>query len=41
MSEPILQLQGITKMFPGVKALNQVQFDLYPGEKIGEWANVY
>jgi rhamnose transport system ATP-binding protein len=32
MSEPILQLQGITKIFPGVKALNQVQFDLYPGE---------
>ena len=32
MSEPILQLQGITKIFPGVKALNKVQFDLRPGE---------
>ncbi len=32
MSEPILQLHGITKIFPGVKALNKVQFDLYPGE---------
>ncbi len=32
MSEPILQLRGITKIFPGVKALDKVQFDLYPGE---------
>lgn len=32
MSEPILELHGITKIFPGVKALNQVQFDLRPGE---------
>ena len=32
MSEPILQLHGITKIFPGVKALNKVQFDLRPGE---------
>lgn len=32
MSEPILQLRGITKIFPGVKALNKVQFDLRPGE---------
>lgn len=32
MATPILELRGITKIFPGVKALNQVQFDLYPGE---------
>jgi rhamnose transport system ATP-binding protein len=32
MSEPILQLRNITKIFPGVKALNKVQFDLRPGE---------
>ena len=32
MSENILQLRGITKIFPGVKALNRVQFDLRPGE---------
>ncbi len=32
MSETILQLQGITKIFPGVKALNSVQFDLRAGE---------
>ena len=32
MSESILELHGITKIFPGVKALNKVQFDLRPGE---------
>ena len=32
MADPILELHGITKIFPGVKALNKVQFDLRPGE---------
>ncbi len=32
MADSILELHGITKIFPGVKALNQVQFDLRPGE---------
>lgn len=32
MSEYILELKGITKIFPGVKALNQVHFQLKPGE---------
>ena len=32
MAETILQLRGITKIFPGVKALNNVQFDLKAGE---------
>jgi len=34
MSEatPILAIKGITKRFPGVLALNKVQFDLYKGE---------
>ena len=32
MSEYILELKGITKIFPGVKALNQVQFQLRHGE---------
>lgn len=32
MSEYVLELKGITKIFPGVKALNQVQFQLRPGE---------
>lgn len=30
--EYVLELKGITKIFPGVKALNQVQFQLRPGE---------
>lgn len=32
MSEFVLELKGITKIFPGVKALNNVQFQLRPGE---------
>ncbi len=32
MAESILKLQGITKIFPGVKALDRVEFDLKPGE---------
>lgn len=32
MSEYILELKGITKIFPGVKALDHVQFQLLPGE---------
>lgn len=32
MQEYILELKGITKIFPGVKALNNVQFQLKPGE---------
>ncbi len=32
MSEYILELNGITKIFPGVRALNQVHFNLKPGE---------
>ncbi len=30
--QPVLQLDNITKSFPGVKALSDVQFDLLPGE---------
>ena len=29
---PVLELSGITKTFPGVKALNEVSLDLYPGQ---------
>lgn len=32
MSEFVLELKGITKIFPGVKALNQVHFQLRAGE---------
>lgn len=31
-ASPILQLSGISKHFPGVKALSDVDFDLLPGE---------
>jgi ABC-type sugar transport system ATPase subunit len=29
---PLLEMRGIRKVFPGVVALNNVDFDLYPGE---------
>ncbi len=29
---PILALQGITKVFPGVKALDDVSLELFPGK---------
>ena len=32
MSDYVLELKGITKRFPGVVALNQVQFKLKRGE---------
>ncbi len=31
-SEPILEMRDITKIFPGVRALDGVTFDLFPGE---------
>lgn len=30
--QPLLSLRGISKSFPGVKALQNVQLDLYPGQ---------
>ncbi|HBD01373.1 MAG TPA: D-xylose ABC transporter ATP-binding protein, partial [Lachnoclostridium sp.] len=32
MSEYVLELKGVTKIFPGVKALDQVHFSLKKGE---------
>ncbi|MCS7464528.1 sugar ABC transporter ATP-binding protein [Paenibacillus doosanensis] len=32
MSKPVLTMEGISKEFPGVKALTDVNFELYPGE---------
>ena len=29
---PLLEMRGITKTFPGVKALTDVDFDVRPGE---------
>ncbi|MBL9057544.1 MAG: sugar ABC transporter ATP-binding protein [Rhodobacteraceae bacterium] len=31
-ADPVLRLRGISKSFPGVRALNGVQLDLYPGQ---------
>src|SRR5258706_14548027 len=30
--QPLLELHGISKTFPGVHALDNVNFDVYPGE---------
>ena len=35
MSEYILEVKGITKRFPGVKALGDVSFKILPGEVHG------
>ena len=32
MTDPILTLSGISKSFPGVRALNDVSLELYPGQ---------
>ncbi|MFN8439543.1 MAG: sugar ABC transporter ATP-binding protein [Caldilineaceae bacterium] len=32
---PLLRMTGITKQFPGVQALNNVDFEVYPGEILG------
>nr|MDA8249993.1 ATP-binding cassette domain-containing protein [Rhodospirillales bacterium] len=29
---PILEMRNVSKTFPGVKALNNVQLTVYPGE---------
>lgn len=34
-TQPLLRMSGITKQFPGVQALNQVDFEVYPGEILG------
>jgi ribose transport system ATP-binding protein len=35
MPEPLLQLQTISKLYPGVRALNDVSFHIDPGEVVG------
>ncbi len=32
MQQPLLQLSGISKTFPGVRALDNISFDVFPGE---------
>ena len=31
-ARPILQMRNVSKTFPGVKALQNVQLTIYPGE---------
>jgi|ADGO01.1.fsa_nt_gi monosaccharide ABC transporter ATP-binding protein, CUT2 family (TC 3.A.1.2.-) len=35
MTEPLIQMQGISKRFLGVQALDAVDFEVYPGEIVG------
>ncbi|MGD0089146.1 MAG: sugar ABC transporter ATP-binding protein [Planctomycetota bacterium] len=35
MAEPLLELEGITKRFPGVTALDNVSLAVFPGEVVG------
>src|SRR5687768_12883359 len=34
-SQPLLQMEKVSKNFPGVQALEQVDFEIYPGEILG------
>lgn len=34
-SDTLLRLSGISKRFPGVQALDEVDFDIRPGEVVG------
>jgi ABC-type sugar transport system ATPase subunit len=34
-NQPLLQMEKVSKHFPGVQALEQVDFELYPGEIVG------
>jgi ribose transport system ATP-binding protein len=34
-TEPLLRTEGISKSFPGVQALDNVDFEVYPGEILG------
>lgn len=35
MTEPVLSVRGLTKRFGGLTAVNQVSWDVYPGEVVG------
>ncbi len=35
MTEPLIHMQGISKRFQGVQALDEVDFEVYPGEILG------
>ena len=35
MTQPILRMQNVSKVFGGVKALNDVTVDVFPGDVLG------
>lgn len=35
MKQPIIELKGVSKIFPGVRALNSIDLEVYPGEVLG------
>lgn len=35
MKQPFIELKGVSKIFPGVRALNLIDLDVYPGEVLG------
>jgi ribose transport system ATP-binding protein len=35
MTQPFIELKGISKIFPGVIALDKIDIDVYPGEVLG------
>jgi ribose transport system ATP-binding protein len=35
MKQPFIELKGVSKIFPGVRALNQIDLEVYPGEVLG------
>ena len=34
-TQPLLRIENLSKSFPGVKALDHVDFEVYPGEILG------
>ena len=39
--EPLIRMVGITKTFPGVKALDNISFDILPGEGLSVGGGAY
>ena len=35
MTQPFIELKGVSKIFPGVIAIDNIDLDVYPGEILG------
>jgi len=35
LAQPFIELKGVSKIFPGVIALDKIDIDVYPGEVLG------